>query len=89
MWVIPFWLRSIFVMPCPPDCTAAIQGVLATAQRSLRSLQPFAQDDLVLRALIPGYSDWEEVEVPKESWPIISAFIQSVTISLQANAARA
>lgn len=65
------------------DRIAAKQDVIATAQRNIRSLQSLAKEDLVLRAVIPNYPDRQEIEVSKESWPLINAVVQFVTIALK------
>ena len=52
----------------------------------MRNLRSFAEEDLVLLALIPGYTDKKEVEVSKEAWPLVSAVVQSVTIALESGA---
>ena len=62
------------------------QGIIAVAQRDVRNLRFFSEEDLVLLALIPGYPDKKEVEVSKEAWPLVSAVVQSVTIALESGA---
>jgi hypothetical protein len=52
----------------------------------VRTLRSFAEEDLVILALIPGYPDKREVEVSKEAWPLVSAVVQSVTIALESGA---
>ena len=53
-------------------------------------MEPFAQEDLVVLALIPDYHDTgrREVEVSKEAWPLVSAVVRSVTIALESGASR-
>ena len=67
------------------DCTVAKQGIIAVA-RSMKFMEPFAQEDLVVLAPIPDYPDQKEVEVSKEAWPLVCAVVQSVTIALESGA---
>jgi hypothetical protein len=88
---IMMWVMGIFRFsrcPLSSDRTGAKQGVIAVAQRSLRPLRAFAQEDLVLLASIPDYpaSGWEEVEMSKEAWLLVSAVVRSVTIAPESGA---
>jgi hypothetical protein len=81
-----FWAFPNFRDVLSSDCTAAKQGIIAVAQRSLRSLRPFAQEDLVLMAVIPDHPNEKEVEVSKEAWPLVKVAVESVTIALESGA---
>ncbi|KAI0272884.1 hypothetical protein BGY98DRAFT_1000682, partial [Russula aff. rugulosa BPL654] len=70
--------RSVVV---PRNRCSDYDSVITVAQRNVRNLRSFAEEDLVLLALIPGYTDKKEVEVSKEAWPLVSAVVQSVTIA--------
>jgi len=40
-------------------------------------------EDIILLAVIPGYPDEGQVELPKEIWSTVSAVVHSVTIALE------
>lgn len=70
------------------DRTAAKQDAIAVAQRNFQPLRAFAKEDLILLALIPDYPDRKEkeIEVSKESWPLVRAVVRSVTVDLDPGA---
>ena len=68
------------------DCIAAKQGIIAVAQRSLRFLRSFAQEDLVIMAKIPDHPEEKEIEVSKDAWPLVKVAVESVTIALESGA---
>ena len=59
---------------------------MADAQRSLRILRSFAQEDLVIMAKIPDHPEEKEIEVSKEAWPLVKAAVDSVTNALESGA---
>jgi len=67
----------------PRDRCSDYDGVIAVAQRNLRSLRSVAQEDLVLMALIPDHLEAKEIEVSKEAWPLVKVAVDSVTIALE------
>jgi len=85
MWVIPS-VHSPVAMSCLLICTAAQQGIIAVAQRNIPSLRSFAQEDLVILALIPDYFDRKEVEMSKDAWPLVREVIRSLTIAVESGA---
>lgn len=86
-----FNFRELPMSILSSDCTVlSKQGIIAVV-RSMKFMQPFAQEDIVLLAPIPDYPGpiarlgraEVEVEVSKEAWLLVCEVIRSVTIALE------
>ncbi|KAI0246381.1 hypothetical protein BJV78DRAFT_1255092 [Lactifluus subvellereus] len=60
------------------------ENVLGVARQTFQSLKDVSPDnELVLLAEIPGYSEAGAVEITKDIWPVVNEIVKSVTVAVE------